>query len=339
MSMNTSATTTTPHPLQPLFIREVVIKAIRAYFDEKNFHEVITPILNTSLPLEPNLYSFATTWNYLDLTESYYLPTSPESALKKLLAQGIGNCYAIGKSFRNNEAAGTQHNPEFLMLEWYRENATYQNIMDDVQALLHFVGQKIAAFDPTTQQRVAAFLEPWQTLSLPTLFEKHVGVTLAAVLEDAQLQQLAKTKGYQTNGATWSELFDQLFLNEIEPHLPKTPFFLTDFPARTSPLCKQKPDAPWLADRFEVYLGGMELGNGNTENTDATHVFKVFEAEQAFRSAHNLPSHPIDPEFLDALQTLANSNKSYAGIGLGVERLAMYCAGVSELQTVEPFAL
>jgi elongation factor P--(R)-beta-lysine ligase len=316
------------HKLQPLFIREVVIKAIRTYFDKQNFHEVITPVLNRALPLEPNLYSFATNWEYLDTTKPLYLPTSPESALKKLLAKGVGNCYSIAHSFRNQEAAGSQHNPEFLMLEWYREDATFRNIMEDVRKFLSFVAERVAEFDSSTKPRTAVLLQPWQSISLAELFEKQQSVSLQSVITDETLVKLAQAKGYTTTNSTWSQLFDQIFLNELEPLLPDTPFFLTDFPARTSPLSKPQAEKPWLAERFEVYVGGMELGNGNTENTNAEQVRAVFEAEQAFRSTHNLPTHPIDQEFLSALQTLSESKKSYAGIGLGVERLAMLCAGV-----------
>src|SRR5258708_367510 len=109
--------------LQPFFIREEIIKSIRSFFEEQYFHEVIIPILYSSLPLEPTLYSFSTTWKTNEGDRELYLCTSPESALKKMLAVGIGNCFAIGKSFRNLESSGPRHNPEFLMLEWYREDA------------------------------------------------------------------------------------------------------------------------------------------------------------------------------------------------------------------------
>src|SRR6266498_2907542 len=106
--------------LQPYYIREELIHQTRQFFRTKNFREIIAPVLKESLPLEPNIYPFQTTWNRHNKQNPLYLVTSPESSLKKMLAKGVGNCFAIGHSFRNLESAGTKHNPEFLMLEWYR---------------------------------------------------------------------------------------------------------------------------------------------------------------------------------------------------------------------------
>ena len=322
---------------QPLFIREVVIAAIRECFSKKKYHEVVAPILNASLPLEPNFYSFEATWHFVDHSAPVFLPTSPEAALKKMLAMGLGNCFSIAKSFRNNEIAGTQHNPEFLMLEWYQEDSTYRDVMTETQKLLQFVAKKAAAFDVQTEERSALLFESWAMLSLADLFEEHIGVSLESVVTEVALFAVAQAKGYSTDNATWSEVFDQLFINEIEPFLPQSPFFLIDFPTRISPLCKPRSDRPFLAERFEVYLAGMELGNGNTENTDEQSVRVMFEKEAEFRKKQNLHSHPFDKEFLAALRTLRETKKSYAGIGLGVDRLAMCVAGVTDIAEIEPF--
>src|SRR3990167_5675290 len=132
-------------------LRSRTLKAIRRFFDERGFQEVEIPVFNQALPVEPNLYSFASEWRALNKTTTFYLPISPESMLKKCLAAGLGNCYGIGHTFRNLEGSGSLHWPEFLMLEWYRENATYTDIMNDLQALVYFTKVE---FDADKKQKV-----------------------------------------------------------------------------------------------------------------------------------------------------------------------------------------
>lgn len=132
--------------LQTLYTYENVIKSIRIFFDQKKFHEVTTPILHTQLPLEPTVYPLTTSWQKCRTNKKLYLTTSPESSLKILLAEGIGNCYAIGKSFRDLEDGGMLNLPEFLMLEWYRENADYRMIMDDVKNLILWTKSSLDKF-------------------------------------------------------------------------------------------------------------------------------------------------------------------------------------------------
>src|SRR5258708_18450712 len=201
-----------------ILMREQIIKKIRTFFDEQHFHEIITPVLNRTIPTEENNFPFTTQWQTIDGTEQYFLPTSPEKNLKEVLALGVGNCYSIGHSFRNLEMSGPRHTPEFLMLEWYRENATYRDIMIDVISLISTI----------IKQEVT-----WQTLSLVDLFHEYCNLEMEDIVKGDQLSKRAKQKGYNTEHASWSELFDQIFLNEIYPKLPKTPFFLIDFPSRT----------------------------------------------------------------------------------------------------------
>ena len=148
------------------------------------------------------------------------------------------------------------------------------------------------------------------------------------IIDDDALFYHAKKKGYIVDGATWGQLFDQLFVNEIESELPLEPLFITDFPSRISPLCKQKKDDSLFAERFELYIGGMELANGNSENTDYEYVKKIFETE-------NKRTHmPIDEEFLNSLKKMSDSN--YAGIGMGIDRLTVLFSNESSIQSIEP---
>jgi lysyl-tRNA synthetase class 2 len=283
--------------IQPYLIREKIIKDIRSFFYERDFHEVIPDILNEALPLEPNLYPFSTVWKTVEGEKTFYLPMSPERSIKKMLAKGIGNCFAISKSFRNLEQAGSQHRPEFLMLEWYREDATYTDIMADVEKLFSYLKPDL-------------FKKKWLVFSLKELFKKYLGIELEKVINDP----------------AWAQNYDQLFVNEIESKLPHNPLFLVDFPARLSPLCKPQKNNPIFAERFECYIDRIEIGNGNTENTDVKSLRKAFEKERA------LTKLPIDEEFLNSLKIM--NKKSYAGIGIGIDRLVMIFANESSIDNV-----
>ena len=328
-------------------LKSKIIQQIRTFFDQQGFQEVIIPVLHEAVPLEPNIYPFTTHWHANNKTQTFYLPTSPEKYLKKMLAEGIGNCYAIGHTFRDLEGAGSLHSPEFLMLEWYRENADYRKIMEDVENLFSFIIEKLdtkifvapriatllrgrppasrpssVASDAIAKKIVSTPFktkELWKTLSMIDLFQKYTGTPLIELLDDAVMKGFARKHGYSTENASWQELYDQIFVNEIESQLPKEPFFLVDFPMRISPLCEPQKENPLFAQRFELYIDGIEIGNGNTERTDAEAVRKVFELEQEKRKKENKPFVPIDKEFLNSLRNM--EGKKYAGIGLGVDRV------------------
>jgi elongation factor P--beta-lysine ligase len=315
------------------FVRENIIKAARQFFYDCDFHEVIPQVLNTALPLEANLYPFSTVWKTRTGDKKLYLPLSPERSIKRMLGNGIGNCFALAKSFRNLEQEGSQHLPEFLMLEWYRKQADYTNIMTDAEQLLSFISEYL-----TRTLRVKAIQhhdkkiilnKKWKTYSLNELFKTYVDIDLKAVIQDDELLfSIAKKRGYIVNGATWGEVYDQLFVNEIESELPMEPLFLIDFPSRVSPLCKQKKNESYFAERFELYIAGVEIGNGNTENTDCDYVRKTFESESLKTNM------PIDEDFLNSLNKMNDS--TYAGIGLGIDRLAMLFCNESTIQSIEP---
>jgi len=239
-----------------------LLKDIRQYFWKQNFTEVEVPYLNSSLPLEANIYSFKTTWSHRH--QDFYLPTSPEFALKKHLAKNKSNCFSISHCFRDLEDEGPEHTPEFLMLEWYEIGKTYQDLMLSVQNFInHFLKIKFTNF------------------VLP--------------------QNLPQNEAD----------FNQSFLNEIEPNLPRSgAVFITGYPAFLSPLAKAN-------ERFELYLNGIEIANGCTENTDSKSILKSFDTEKSYRQKNNLPLHSINTSFA------TNSAKLnlVSGLGLGLDRL------------------
>lgn len=314
--------------LDKYYLKEKIIKAIRDFFYRKNFHEIIAPVLNQTIPNEPNLYPFVTEWKTVDGVKKLYLSTSPEKSIKKMLGMGLGNCFSIGQTFRNLENSGSLHTPEFLMLEWYRKKADYTKIMQDCQELFLFINEK----NGTLKYRGLVFdLEKkWPKLSLIDLFKKYSGLELDFLVNSDDLMiRKAKEKKYNVETASWSSLFDQIFVQEIEPRLPKTPFFLIDFPTRLSPLCTPKKDNPDFAERFELYIAGIELGNGNTENTNVKAIKNIFQKDIENKKKQGIDTPELDWEFLNSLKKMQRSK--YAGIGLGIDRLTMLFANESSI--------
>lgn len=329
--------------LTSVLIRTEVIKAIRRFFDQQGLVELFPPVLLTSLPLESAIFAFETTWQHFEGDKKLFMAISPESSLKKMLAAGVGECFAIGKSFRNLEGSGDHHNPEFMMLEWYRLENDYHTIMRETQELFKATKKAVDQYLNRPHSLTLNFNDqvidletPWPKISLVDLFQEYAQVDIKDLVKDAEMFSIAQNKGYSIENATWDSLFDQIFLNEVEPHLPKTAFFLTDFPARQSPLCKPRIDAPHLAERFEVYVGGMELGNGNTENLNAAQIKTAFEEAVKYRQQIGKSAPPIDTQLLSSLTTLASKYSNLAGIGLGVDRLAMLMANTTEIGEIEP---
>lgn len=318
------------HQLKPIFIREQIIKSIREFFYQKEFHEVAIPVLNTSLPLEQNIYPFKTTWTNIKGNKDFYLSTSPEAYLKKMIVKGMRNCFGIGHSFRNMEGAGPLHNPEFLMLEWYRENSTYEDIMRDTRDLILSIHKAIYKSTSCKERRDwINFNAEWKVLSMVDLFKKYAKLDLEEIIDDKKIIITVQKKGYKVRNATWEQIYNQIFLNEIEPHLPKEPFFLIEYPAKISPLCAKRKDKPYLAERFELYINGIEIANGNTENTDYKSVHREFKIESEMRKKAGLISPPIDMEFINALKKM--QGKSYAGIGMGIDRLTVVLGEIDDI--------
>ncbi|PIZ65543.1 hypothetical protein CO051_05885 [Candidatus Roizmanbacteria bacterium CG_4_9_14_0_2_um_filter_39_13] len=299
--------------MESYFIREKIIKIVRNFFYSRDFHEVIPPILNSALPLEPHLKPFTTTHTFEDAKEVFYLPMSPEKGIKQMISQGIGNCFAISQSFRNYERIGPLHAHEFLMLEWYRKDATYKDIMAEVEVLLGIIDAQMSRHMMVKNKHFPRF-------SLELIFEKICGEKLSTLAaNDSLLRKIAKEKGFTVErNTTWQELYDQLFVSEIEPILPQEPLFLIDFPARISPLCTVQKNNPFFVERFELYIHGIELANGNTENTDTKSIRAQFEKE------HKTTKMPIDEAFLGSLELM--KGHTYGGVGLGIDRLAMMYA-------------
>ncbi|HYM02322.1 MAG TPA: EF-P lysine aminoacylase EpmA [Stellaceae bacterium] len=325
--------------LPHLLVRRRVTAAIRAFFDERAFDEVETPALQVSPGLEPHLTAFAT-----DLIEPgagirpRFLHTSPEFAMKKLLVAGVPRPFQLARCFRNGER-GRTHHPEFTMLEWYRAGATYGDLMADCEVLLRAC---LGASGRSTfgwAGRVADPTRPWEYLSVSEAFRRYCSIDLLATAPDPLapdidlLAAAAQPLGIAPHaGDGWEDLFFRIFLERIEPHLGiGAPTFLYDYPLSMAALARAKPEDPRLAERFELYVCGLELANAFGELTDSAAQRQRFEADQKAKQARYGVTYPIDEDFLAAL---AHGMPDSAGIALGVDRLVMLASGAEHIEDV-----
>jgi len=294
--------------LSALRLRARVNAAIRGFFAERGVLEVETPILSTAGNTEPNIDSFTTTFSgHVSAGPRLrWLRTSPEYPLKRLLAAGLGDCYELGRVFRNGEAGG-RHNPEFSMLEWYRVGWDHHRLIEETVSL---VRQLLALVDRQARVEVLTYRE---------LFQRHVGVDPVT----ASLQQLqAPLAGIQIDGEGLSrdDWLDLLMTHRIQPAFSRQVLTVVhDWPASQAALARIRPGDPPLAERFELYLGPYELANGYHELNDAAEQRARFARDHAVRSERGAVLPPLDQALLASLDALP----ACAGVAVGVDRLLM----------------
>jgi elongation factor P--(R)-beta-lysine ligase len=321
-----------------LLARARIVGAIRDFFAARGFVEVETPALQISPGLEPHLAAFAT---MLDTpgepSRTRYLHTSPEFAMKKLLAAGVPKLFQLARVFRNNERSRTHH-PEFTMLEWYRAGAGYRDLMADCEALLRTAlaaaGRARFVWDEKECDPAPAF----ERLSVAEAFRHFCGIEILATAPDPALPSLdllaqaARPLAIAPHpGDEWEDLFFRIFLELIEPHLGVgAPTILYDYPVAMAALARVKPEDARLAERFELYVGGLELANGFGELTDPAIQRARFLADQDKKRRRYGIAYPIDEDFLTALGAMPES----AGIALGLDRLVMLATGAGHIEDV-----
>ena len=312
--------TGTPEALR---LRATLNAAIRAFFAERHVLEVETPILSSTGNTEPNIASFSLEFSGSTRhgPRTRWLRTSPEFALKRLLAAGIGDCYELGRVFRDGEAGG-RHNPEFTMLEWYRVGWDHQQLIDEVadlvRAALALVGRD------ATLERVA-----WRDLYRQRLDLDPITATtdeLQAALGDVQIDP---------EGLERDDWLDLLLTHRLQPAFPDDGMLAVhDYPASQAALARVRPGDPPLAERFELYLGPLELANGYHELIDPVEQRKRFERDVARRQRRGVGAPPIDVRLLAALE---HGLPSCAGVAMGVDRLLMAMVGSDRIADVLAF--
>ncbi|WP_422490323.1 EF-P lysine aminoacylase EpmA [Endozoicomonas sp. ALE010] len=307
--------------------RARLLRKARAYFDARGVMEVETPMLSGSATVDVYIDSFATEFSPIGHGQSQlcYLQTSPEFAMKRLLAAGSGDIYSLGRVFRNGEAGG-RHNPEFTMLEWYRVGMNDRRLMDDVADLL---------------SSVCNFREV-RRCSYGELFAEYLGVN-PYIASDEALSQLVRDKvDAKLQGLERSDCLDLLFSKFIEPNLGSKDsevlegYFVYDYPATMSALARLSTnrDGHPVASRFELFVNGVELANGYHELLNAEEQKQRFEQEQQKRQERGYDIYPYDKNMVAAL---AHGMPDCAGVAMGIDRLLMLMLGTGNIADVLAF--
>ena len=305
--------------------REKIVDLIRQFFKKEGFTEVETPLLVPYPDPSPFNEVFETSREY---GYRAFLTPSPEFFMKKLICQNKSSIFQICKAFRWSKETDPLHNPEFTILEWYRVGADYLDIMNDCENLLNFINQTLKSLIPLTS--------PWLRIPVKEAFAKYAEVDLDKFLEIKRAKEICRQKGYQVNkNYTWEVLYHQIFLNEIEPRLPKDiPVILYDYPAPLAALAKLKVKDPRYAERFELYLNGLEIANAYSELTDWKEQEKRLKADIAERRRLKMKVFDYDRDFVAALK---KGMPRTGGIALGVDRLIMLLTGAKSIQEVISF--
>ena len=320
--------------------RTRLIEAVRSFFAACCYVEVDTPALQVSPGLEPHLQAFVTELHDpgAGLTAPRYLHTSPEFAMKKLLVAGMPRIWQLAHVFRNGERSATHH-PEFTMLEWYRTGASYHDLMDECTALIRTCQQAAGVEALSWRGRTADARRQWLRISVAEAFREYCGIDLLATAIDPanpdadRLAAAASDIGIAPHhGDDWETLFFRIFLERIEPSLGLgAPTILYDYPLSMAALSRCSPDDPRVAERFEVYVCGLELANAFGELTDAAVQRARFTADRARKRVLYGYDYPEDEDFLAALE---HGMPESAGIALGVDRLVMLATGADDIADV-----
>jgi elongation factor P--(R)-beta-lysine ligase len=306
--------------------RALLTQGTRAFFTARDYTEVETPYAVLTPGEEVHLRAFRTEREHPDgRREPLWLHTSPEFAMKKLLVAGAGPIFQFARVWRNGEGSDL-HTPEFTMLEWYRPGAGMDSLIEETTALLRAVLPPVV-----TCRGVTTDLSLVERLTVAEAFARHVGADVLATAEDAPALAAAARVRLRRN-ESWEDLFFRLLLERIEPQLGRThPTFLTHWPAAQAALARRDPTDPRVAQRFEMFVCGIELANAFVELTDPEEQRSRFEADRARRHATSGPDWPLDEDFLGAL---AFGMPLSAGIALGFDRLAMIASGADSIEQV-----
>lgn len=305
--------------LRGLELRAAVLASVRRFFCERGFLEVETPVMVRCPGLDLHLDGFEVAGGLLGAPA--FLQTSPEYHMKRLLCAGLPRIFQLAHCFRRGEL-GAWHNPEFTMLEWYRANAGMQDVMADTEALVReLVTELRSTASPIVGGRAVQLAAPFERLTVRQAFARWVPEL------DADPVALASDD---------EDRFFRLWVERVDPGLAAlpAPTFVTEFPAPFASLARLVPGRPDVCERFELYVGGLELCNGFGELTDPVEQRQRFERDRAARAARGKPVYPIDARFLAALE---RGLPPSGGNALGIDRLVALCAGVDDLDCVVAF--
>jgi lysyl-tRNA synthetase class 2 len=295
--------------------RAQVYRQIREFFEQREVFEVDTPQLSASTNTDPQIASIRVPHK----AESLYLQTSPEFAMKRLLAAGSGSIYQICHAFREAES-GRRHHPEFTLLEWYRSGFDYQALMDEIEQLIDELSGKSNEF---------------QRISYRELFIEYAGIDCLNI-ELTQLRSRCEelVAGTNSNELDFDQCLDLLLSLVVSPQL-RGYLFIYDYPRSQAALARLSPQNPLLAERFELFHNDLELANGFSELTDAGQQRLRFEQDNHLRALRGLRQYPLDENLLAALEA---GLPDCAGVALGLDRLLMVLLGLHHIDEVLAFS-
>lgn len=299
----------TPRGLQQ---RSRLLQAVRSFFLSRSYLEVDTPIRLPVLIPEAEIIPIQ--------SEDWFLQTSPELCMKRLLAQGCSQLFQICPCFRRGER-GRLHQQEFTMLEWYHTGWSYVDLMDECEQMVRAVAAQLAAEEDTGEKesvhragKEISLGSPWQRMTVQDAFGRYAGMSAGEAVDKS--------------------VFDQIMVERVEPNLGwQRPVFLYDYPISLASLARQKNENPEVAERFELYIGGVELANGFSELTDPEVQRQRF-AREIGTAGNGTTQQPMPEKFLQALADLQDC----AGIALGLDRLLMILVGAQTIADVLPFS-
>lgn len=308
------------------------------FFKERNYQEIDLPLLSPSLLPESYLEIFKTEFIYFSKKKDYYLIPSPELFLKRLLVEGIGNCYYLGKAFRNSEPLTTLHSPEFTILEFYKKDADYLDLADEVLLLLRYLARCLYQKEEFIFKNQKISLKEWEKLSVSECFYQFAQIEEKELFDKKLFLKKAKEKGYNVNKFCYEEIWSQIYTQEIEPNLGtrNKPTLIYDYPKEFAALARLNNDGK-TAQRFEFYIGQVELGDGYSELQDPIEQEKRFKKESEKRKQQNKIPHKVDFEFIDFLK---KGLPKCAGVAIGFDRLVMVLGNfstISDFQLINVF--
>ncbi len=320
-----------------LVARAAILRSVRGYFEAQGFLDVETPARVMSPGQELHL-------DAIPAGRGRHLITSPEYHMKRLVAGGLPRIVQFCRCFRAEED-GPFHQPEFTMIEWYRAGGTMDELMRDCEAIVEVAARAAGAWPkasvPTNRRsqhsaEVLALDGSFERNTVRELFHDHAGIDLRGDESEADMRALALRAGCQVGStAAWDDVFYQIFLDRIEPHLGcRRPTFVSDWPVPLGALARRKLDDPLKVERFELYAGGLELANAFGELTDPVEQRARFVEEAALRRQRGRAVYPIDEKLLAALGHMPPT----CGIALGFDRLVMLVVGASSIRDVLAFA-
>jgi lysyl-tRNA synthetase, class II len=308
--------------------RTKTISVVRRWLDSRGFVEMETPVLQ---PLYGGALArpFVTHHNALD--RDLYLRIATELYLKRLVVGGIDRVYELGKDFRN-EGISHKHNPEFTMLEWYEAYADYNDVANELEALVSSVAQEVLGTTKVEREGETIDLAPpWRRVTLREAIKERTGID---VMEHPSREQLADAMGTEPDPQEgWGKLVDGLLSKEVEPTLIQ-PTFVIDYPVELSPFAKRHRSEEGLVERWEAFVGGIEISNAFTELNDPDEQRRRFEEQAEEHARGDEETQPYDELFVESLE---QGMPPTGGAGLGIDRLVMILTGAKSLREVLPF--